>query len=176
MFSRGVCSYRKIAKLLPSTIRRSHTTSPTFRFTQVRLYSKRTSTYKYDAPKGVYGKSTENLKAPPSIIKISDEVQDALRLGNPVVALESTIYTHGFPYPDNVALALDLEQIARKHGVIPATIGILDGVATVGLNEEELRRLASSAGKPETMKVSRRDIPFILGMVGSFTSHDSTVS
>ena len=83
----------------------------------------------------------------------------------PVVALETTIYTHGFPYPDNVALALDLEAIVRRNGGVPATIGILDGVAKVGLTNEELTALASSAGKSETMKVSRRDIPYILGLV-----------
>jgi pseudouridine-5'-phosphate glycosidase/pseudouridine kinase len=82
-----------------------------------------------------------------------------------VVALETTIYTHGFPYPDNVALAKDLEHIVYKNGAVPATIGIIDGVARVGLNTLELTALASSAGKPETMKVSRRDLPYILGMV-----------
>lgn len=89
--------------------------------------------------------------------------------GQPVVALESTIYTHGFPNPENIALANDLESIVIKNGATPATIGILDGVAIVGLSKDELAKLASSAGKPETMKVSRRDLPYILGMVsGSF--------
>ncbi|KAG4431412.1 hypothetical protein IFR05_013104 [Cadophora sp. M221] len=82
----------------------------------------------------------------------------------PVVALESTIYTHGFPYPQNVALALGLEEIVRSHGAVPATIGILNGVAKIGLTGDEITMLASAAGKPDTMKVSRRDLPYILGM------------
>ncbi|KIN04704.1 hypothetical protein OIDMADRAFT_142545 [Oidiodendron maius Zn] len=96
--------------------------------------------------------------------QISHEVLDAIHTNKPVVALETTIYTHGFPYPDNVALALELEAIVRSNGGIPATIGILEGIARVGLSSEELVALASTAGKPETMKVSRRDIPYIIGM------------
>ena len=99
------------------------------------------------------------------VFRLSQEVREAVWTKEPVVALESTIYTHGFPYPDNVALALDLEKIVRKNGGIPATIGVLDGVVRVGLNNEEITTLASSAGKPETMKVSRRDVPYILGLV-----------
>lgn len=83
----------------------------------------------------------------------------------PIVALETTIYTHGFPYPDNVALALDLESIVRRNGGVPATIGILEGVARVGMTTEELKRITAAAGDPETMKVSRRDLPYILGLV-----------
>ncbi|EKD20647.1 uncharacterized protein L3040_006371 [Drepanopeziza brunnea f. sp. 'multigermtubi'] len=98
------------------------------------------------------------------VFKVSDEVRYALKDNQPVVALETTIYTHGFPYPDNVALALDLEEIVRKNGAIPATIGVLDGVARVGLSAQEIIELASSAGKPETMKVSRRDLPYVMGM------------
>jgi hypothetical protein len=97
--------------------------------------------------------------------KISPEVAQALRESRPVVALETTIYTHGFPYPENVALALDLEKTVRANGAIPATIGVVGGVARVGLTREEIEMLAEGAGKPETMKVSRRDLPYILGMV-----------
>lgn len=97
--------------------------------------------------------------------KISPEVNDALQTMKPVVALETTIYTHGFPYPDNVALALDLESIVRRNGGVPATIGILDGIARVGMTTEELRLITASAGNPETMKVSRRDLPYIFGLV-----------
>jgi pseudouridine-5'-phosphate glycosidase len=64
-----------------------------------------------------------------------------------------------------VALALDLEKIVRANGAIPATIGVVGGVARVGLTREEITTLAAGAGKPETMKVSRRDLPYILGMV-----------
>ncbi len=96
--------------------------------------------------------------------KVSDEVSYALKNNQPVVALETTIYTHGFPYPDNVALALDLEEIVRQNGAVPATVGILNGVARVGLSSQEIIALASSAGKPETTNVSRRDLPYVLGM------------
>jgi hypothetical protein len=106
------------------------------------------------------------LSYPTTIFRISPEVTAALKKRLPVVALESTIYTHGFPYPENVALALDLENIVRAHGAIPATIGILNGLARVGLSSHEIKTLASGAGNPETMKVSRRDLPYILGMVG----------
>jgi hypothetical protein len=100
-----------------------------------------------------------------SLIRLSPEVNWALNNRQPVVALETTIYTHGFPYPDNTKLALDLEAIVRRHGAVPATIGILDGVARVGMSPDEIIALTSAAGKPETMKVSRRDLPYILGMV-----------
>lgn len=102
------------------------------------------------------------------IFKVSEEVLEASRSDKPIVALETTIYTHGYSYPDNVKLALDLEDIVRQNGGIPATIGILEGVARVGLSKEELIAVASASGKPETMKVSRRDLPYILGMVSEF--------
>jgi pseudouridine-5'-phosphate glycosidase/pseudouridine kinase len=95
----------------------------------------------------------------------SSEVQAAKLLRQPVVALETTIYTHGFPYPENLDLALSLEQIVRDNGGVPATVGIIDSQICVGMSKDQITRLASSAGKPETMKVSRRDIPYIIGMV-----------
>jgi hypothetical protein len=109
--------------------------------------------------------ANSNVGASSPVFEISPEVARALRDNAPIVALETTIYTHGFPYPDNIALALDLEKIVRANGAIPATIGVVGGVARVGLTKEEIITLASSAGKPETMKVSRRDLPYILGMV-----------
>ncbi len=109
-------------------------------------------------------------KAPNTeVFAISPTVLSALSTYQPLVALESTIYTHGFPYPDNIALALDLEEIVRSHGATPATCGIVKGVARVGLSVDEIVALASAAGKEGTRKVSRRDLPWILGMV-SFTS------
>lgn len=103
-----------------------------------------------------------------NLLQISEEVQDAVRTGKPVVALESTIYTHGFPYPDNAALASSLENVVRVNGGIPATIAVMNGLAKVGLSQAELVELASAAGKKETMKLSRRDLGFITGMVGHF--------
>jgi len=99
------------------------------------------------------------------VFQVSTEVSRAVNNNLPVVALETTIYTHGYPYPENVRLALDLEKIVSANGAIPATIGVVRGVAKVGLTNEELVTLAAGAGKPETMKVSRRDLPYILGMV-----------
>jgi pseudouridylate synthase / pseudouridine kinase len=99
-----------------------------------------------------------------AFFKVSEEVRQALIQHEPVVALETTIYTHGFPYPDNVALASELESIVRANGGVPATIGILDGVARVGLSSEEIFRLASSVGSKETLKLSRRDIAYACGM------------
>ncbi|KAI9733962.1 MAG: hypothetical protein M1834_002619 [Cirrosporium novae-zelandiae] len=96
-------------------------------------------------------------------LKVLDEVQDALRSGKPVVALETTIYTHGFPYPENVALASLLESVVRVNGGIPATIGVLDGVARVGMETEDLIRLTESAGNKNTRKISRRDLAFACG-------------
>lgn len=100
--------------------------------------------------------------------RVSEEVQQALSDRRPVVALESTIYTHGFPYPDNANLASHLETTVRLHGGVPATIGILDGIARVGLRPDELIRLASSASDPNAsskpMKLSRRDLGFALGL------------
>jgi len=71
----------------------------------------------------------------------------------------------GFPYPDNIALASHLESIVRLNGGIPATIGVLNGVARIGLESEELIQLCSSAGRADTMKVSTRDLSYICGLV-----------
>ena len=98
------------------------------------------------------------------LFKVSEEVQQAVAEKRPVVALESTIYTHGFPYPDNLSLASKLESLVRINGGVPATIGVLDGVARVGLGADELVRLVSSAGSAGTLKVSRRDLGFALGL------------
>ncbi|GAB7323168.1 hypothetical protein MBLNU13_g05667t1 [Cladosporium sp. NU13] len=98
-------------------------------------------------------------------LQVSEEVQQALAENRPVVALESTIYTHGFPYPANVELASKLELLVRMGGGVPATIGVLDGVARVGLSTDELIRLASSANTgTNALKVSRRDLGYALGL------------
>lgn len=90
---------------------------------------------------------------------IKEEVKVALEGKRPVVALESTIISHGMPYPQNVETALEVERIIRDRGAVPATIAILDGIIKVGLKEEEIEYL----GKAEDVrKVSRRDLPFIL--------------
>jgi pseudouridine-5'-phosphate glycosidase len=86
----------------------------------------------------------------------SEAVERALRDGDPVVALESTIITHGLPSPDNVRAALEFEQTVAGRGGVPATIAVLDGVAHVGLEAAELQRLA---GSEAAVKLSVRDLP-----------------
>lgn len=71
----------------------------------------------------------------------------------------------GFPYPDNVDLAMRLESIVRSTGGVPATIGVIDGVARVGMNQTELTELASTSQKTKVHKVSRRDLGYICGAV-----------
>lgn len=73
--------------------------------------------------------------------------------------------TLGYPYPANIALAKDLENLVRQNGAIPATIGVLNGVAQVGFTYEDLEELTAAAGRPETRKLSRRDLGYICGLV-----------
>lgn len=102
-------------------------------------------------------------------LKISQEVKDALTQGKAVVALESTIISHGMPYPQNVETALRVEKEVRDSGAIPATIAIINGVPTVGCSKEEIECLGK-AGLSAT-KVSRRDIPVVVakGLNGATT-------
>lgn len=91
-------------------------------------------------------------------IKISDEVKLALQTHKRVVALESTIISHGLPYPDNIEVAKTLEDIIRKEGAVPATIAIIDGVIKVGLDDHDLDILATK----DVIKVSKRDIGYVV--------------
>lgn len=94
-----------------------------------------------------------------SSMHISEEVRNALNAGKPVVSLESTIITHGLPYPQNLEMALDVEKEIRSFGVIPATTAFIKGVPKVGLTKEDLEHLAQSN---DVLKVSRRDIPYVM--------------
>ena len=94
-------------------------------------------------------------------IDIHPEVAKALSEGKPVVALESTIISHGMPYPQNVETARNVETIIREKGVVPATIAILKGRIKVGLTDDELEYLGNAK---DVAKVSRRDLPFIVAM------------
>ncbi|HEY0490407.1 MAG TPA: pseudouridine-5'-phosphate glycosidase [Telluria sp.] len=89
----------------------------------------------------------------------SPEVAAARAARKPIVALESTIISHGMPYPQNVTTAKEVEQIIRDAGAVPATIAIIDGKICIGLSNEQLELLGNS---PDAMKVSRRDLPFVL--------------
>lgn len=92
------------------------------------------------------------------MIRISDEVKKALEEGKAVVALESTIISHGMPYPKNVETALRVEEEVRKYGAIPATIGIIDGVGVIGMSKDEIEEFGKRKG---ILKVSRRDLPVV---------------
>ena len=92
-------------------------------------------------------------------VETSQEVKEALAAGKAVVALESTIISHGMPYPKNVETALEVERIIRENGAVPATIGIIGGVLKAGLTEDEIDYMGKTSG---IAKVSRRDIPYIV--------------
>jgi pseudouridine-5'-phosphate glycosidase len=92
-------------------------------------------------------------------LEINPEVKEALENGKPVVALESTIISHGMPYPQNIETARKVEEIVRKNGAVPATIAIIGGVLKVGLTDEELEYFGK---EEEILKASRRDLPFII--------------
>ncbi|WP_295990767.1 pseudouridine-5'-phosphate glycosidase [Rugamonas sp.] len=89
----------------------------------------------------------------------SAEVAAARAAGKAIVALESTIISHGMPYPQNVRMANEVEQIIRDAGAVPATIAVMDGKICIGLSPRQLELLATS---PDAMKVSRRDLPYVL--------------
>ena len=97
----------------------------------------------------------------PEDLVVAEEVQEALRKGTPVVALESAIITHGMPYPINLELAQELEGIVRKGGAVPATIALVSGKIRVGLSKSELEMLARAKW---VKKVGPRDIPAAVAM------------
>lgn len=103
-----------------------------------------------------------------SYLDLHPEVAAALAEGRPVVALESTIISHGMPYPQNVEMARGVEQVVREHGAVPATIAVLNGRLKVGLNADELELLATDKN---VQKISTRDLPVTvaLGQHGATT-------
>lgn len=94
-----------------------------------------------------------------NFMDIKPEVEKALEEGTPVVALESTIISHGMPYPKNVETALAVEEVIRKNGAIPATIAIIEGRIKIGLTPEEIEYMAKA---DNVLKVSRRDFPLVI--------------
>jgi pseudouridine-5'-phosphate glycosidase len=106
--------------------------------------------------------------SPPRLLQVRDDVRLALEEGAPVVALESTIITHGMPHPQNVATARAVEEVVRANGAVPATIAVLDGCIKVGLSPEELEWLGTAG---DVLKVSRADLPYAVaaGRHGSTT-------
>lgn len=91
-----------------------------------------------------------------SAIRVSDDVRRAVDAGHAVVALESTIFTHGLPRPRNLEVAMEAEERVRAVGAVPATIGVLDGVPTVGLSSDEISHLSTT---DDVVKASLRDLP-----------------
>src|SRR5277367_5483462 len=89
------------------------------------------------------------------LLEFSPEVAEALSAKKPIVALESTIITHGMPYPRNVETARSVEEAVREMGAVPATIAVIDGRFRVGLDEQEIERLGELSGG--VVKASRRD-------------------
>lgn len=110
------------------------------------------------------GEGTLTVRPAPesSVFRVSEEVRSALNEKRPVVALESTIYTHGWPFPDNVELSSRLEALVRQHGGVPAHCAVLEGVARVGMEKTEMQQLLETKG---ACKVSRRDLGMVTGSV-----------
>jgi pseudouridine-5'-phosphate glycosidase len=114
-------------------------------------------------PKRTNSRQNSSVRASMSgkaYLSISTEVKAALAAGKAVVALESTIITHGMPYPQNLAMAKAVEDIVRAEGATPATIAIMDGRLCVGVSDEDLERLAQTGGT--AAKASRRDVAALL--------------
>lgn len=94
-----------------------------------------------------------------NLLEINKEVKHAIENNIPVVALESTIISHGMPYPQNVEMAKECERIIRENGAIPATICIMNGKLKIGLNDDELKQLATEEG---VVKTSRKDLAYVI--------------
>ena len=94
------------------------------------------------------------------MIKLTEELKSAIALSKPLVALESTIIAHGMPFPQNLEMAQEVEQIIRDNGAIPATIAVIDGELRAGLSTKELEHFAKTG--PTIIKVSTRDLPFVV--------------
>lgn len=104
-----------------------------------------------------------------SLMRVSPEVEEALRTGKPIVAMESTIISHGMPYPQNVETALNCQRICRENGAVPATCAIIGGKLCAGLTDEQIDDLGREGHR--VTKASRRDIPMLTakGMDGATT-------
>lgn len=110
-------------------------------------------------------------------LSVSPEVEAALGAAQPVVALESTIITHGMPFPQNLDMARNVETVLRRHGAVPATIAIMDGKLRVGLSGDALERLARAGGS--AAKASRRDVAALLvggGLAGTTVATTMQIS
>ena len=104
-------------------------------------------------------------------IHYSTEVAAALKSGAPIVALESTIISHGLPRPSNLSVAIEVEEIVRAHGAVPATIAILDGVVCVGLEADQLIEIAN---RDDIAKASIRDLAMIAALKSNASTHSKS--
>eukprot|EP00536_Pseudo-nitzschia_multiseries_P001115 jgi/Psemu1/180250/e_gw1.14.260.1 len=104
-------------------------------------------------------KNINSIFDDPEIFRVDDRVREALSEGRPVCALESTIVAHGMPFPENLALAREVEKILDDHGVVPATIAVRNGVCRVGISGDELEDLSRAGEEGRAKKCSTRDIP-----------------
>ena len=102
-----------------------------------------------------------------SFFQVQDRVKNALAQGMPVCALESTIVAHGMPFPENLKLAQEVEQILEDKGVVPATIAVRNGICKIGISKEELQDLAQAGEDGRAQKCSTRDLPMILATAPS---------
>ena len=108
-------------------------------------------------------------------LDVKDEVREAIEAGKPVVALESTIISHGMPYPQNVETALKVEQIIRDNGAVPATIAVIGGRLKAGLTPEEIEYFGKKGH--EITKASRRDLAILCakGEAGACTGRNKSI-
>ena len=100
----------------------------------------------------------------PTTLTLSPSIEQALHDGTPLVALESTVITHGLPFPQNLEVAQSMEAAVREGGATPATIGLIGGRIIVGLSDEQLGYLAETAGRGNVRKASRRDLPIAVAL------------
>ena len=145
----------------------SHKSWPACRSVEFNLH--RCCPSRYRQPVRRPKRNSLELMVPSLPLKYSLEVSNALTAGQPVVALESTIIAHGLPYPENIETAQLLEQTIRSKGAVPATIAVIEGMATVGLSAAELARIADP--KTDILKLSRRDLPFAFSQKPHRSNH-----
>jgi pseudouridine-5'-phosphate glycosidase len=105
---------------------------------------------------------------------VQDRVEHALAQGKPVCALESTIVAHGMPFPENLKLAQEVEQILEDSGVVPATIAVRDGICKIGISEEELHDLARAGEEGRAYKCSTRELPMIIARAARHENTSTT--
>ncbi|CAL8073510.1 unnamed protein product [Orchesella dallaii] len=164
-----VAAQRRFLHQMSIPHRRLHSSSPKSLLSTTTNSPTSTSSFLRSGSRSHHHSLGENTE----FFHISPEVRKAVEGNVPIVALESAIITHGMPFPDNVDTAFRLERIIREHGVVPATVGVVNGCLTVGLSMKEIESLGEWAkhrasgntecdSYPPTVKVSRRDFPFAL--------------